>query len=67
MIASPSGSDELVPLKLTAVPSTPEYGPPVAAVGGWFVAVTVTGALAIPAPPSLSVTITNTVSVPAAA
>ena len=46
-----------MPVKLTAVPSVPEYGPPGAAVGGWFVAVTVTAVLADPTPPSLSVTV----------
>ena len=45
-MASPSGSDEPLPLKLTAPPSAPEYGPPGAAVGAWFVAATVTALFA---------------------
>src|SRR5207247_3247519 len=36
--ASPSGSDEPLPSKLTAAPSAPEYGPPGAAVGVRFTA-----------------------------
>ena len=37
-MASPSGSEDPLPSKPTAVPSTPVYGPPGAAVGAWLVA-----------------------------
>src|SRR6058998_1210423 len=37
-MASPSGSEEPLPSKLTAAPSVPLYDAPGAAVGAWFVA-----------------------------
>ncbi len=51
------------PLKLMIAPSAPLYAPPALAVGAWLliVAVVVAGA---DAPPSSSVTVTETVNTP---
>src|SRR5207249_12062846 len=61
---SPSPSTDPLPSNATATPAVPLYGPPARAVGGAFEPPTVTTVASLPEPPSLSVTVTRTVSVP---
>ena len=63
----PSGSDDPEPLKSTGAPTAPVYGPPGTAMGNWLPPpppppVIVAVVVAVPVPPWLSVTVSDTVN-----
>jgi hypothetical protein len=63
--ACPCGSVELLPLKLTAVPAIPVYGPPALATGG--AAATVALLVTVEVRLLVLVTVSDTVNVPGVA